>query len=808
MAKDPERSINELDDDQLADLIRLAAEDPGSPADGDAEAPPDQVGPAGDGDQATVSMTAPGGPGAGLPADAGDEVGAEALPRVPGYTVTGRLGAGGTAIVWRALQLSTHREVALKIISTEAFGSVKAQRRFEREVELAASLEHPNIARVYDSGQHEGRWYYAMQLVDGRPLDEYVAGDSTSKPTPQDVLALMRTICEAVQYAHQRGVIHRDLKPSNIFVTRKGVPYVLDFGLAKRTERMDAELTVTTEGDVAGTLPYMAPEQATGHLDQIDTRTDVYSLGIILLRLLVGPVERGGRPIRDLRGGYLAVLSRIAEEDITSLRGFSSKGDFHVDAELETILLKALARDRSRRYASAGELGKDLENYMRGEPLLARKPTTFYFLSRKMRKHKLGLAGTAALLLLAGAGAIGFYIHAIQAEQSRTFEAKVQALKQGQIAEIRAAQAGEQRKLALDTLNRLVFEVQARLSGAQGQTALRRSLLETAIEGLQQIARSAQEDSVRLGDRSMAAALLQVGDVLALAGQEGEARAVYRQALEAFEGLDRAEPGNRQARRDVIVAHIRLASMCIQAGDFDAAKASIQSAVVRLAQVARAAPDDPMLAYDQWALEMASGDLQTALKADDQACEHFRQAVERAQRLPDRRDLSGSLKRLGDATLRLGRPEQALKTYEQAVTIEGSLLAANTGNRRAAWDYSVSLAKLAESQFQSGDRAAARRGYQQSQDLVEPLAQGDPGFFDAHVALASNSFMLGRIEQEDGNFDRAAMRYERAKAVMSGLRQQGLLDGKPHAADLLDRAGKMLEQVRLLQNSSQPAQRQ
>jgi serine/threonine protein kinase len=153
-----------------------------------------------------------------------------AFPRIRGYEVTGRLGNGGMGIVWRATQRSTRRPVAIKILGAGLFHTSHARLRFDREVQLTAKLEHPNIARVYESGVFEGVYFYAMELVDGTPLDRHVADKKTRR---RDVLELMQRICLAVQHAHQRGVIHRDLKPSNILVTAEGQPKVLDFGLAK-----------------------------------------------------------------------------------------------------------------------------------------------------------------------------------------------------------------------------------------------------------------------------------------------------------------------------------------------------------------------------------------------------------------------------------------------------------------------------------------------------------------------------------------------------------------------------------------------
>jgi serine/threonine protein kinase len=307
-------------------------------------------------------------------------------PDIEGYRIIEPLGQGGMGMVWRAEQLSTRREVALKLLISHRVDSPKAQARFQREVELTARLDHPNIARIYDSGLHQGMYYYAMELIEGIPLDQYVRSQSLSRT---EILALMQKVCKAVLYAHLRAVIHRDLKPSNIMVSPDGQPHVLDFGLAKALLEEDEALTISVEGQIAGTPAYMSPEQAAGHHSQLDTRTDVYSLGVILYELLVGHSPH------DLSGSMFELLNQIAAGKIRRPREI----DKSIDSELEALLLKALARNPEDRYASAGTLAKDINNYLDEEPLDARVPATLYFLRKKALKYKkqVGMAATVSV---------------------------------------------------------------------------------------------------------------------------------------------------------------------------------------------------------------------------------------------------------------------------------------------------------------------------------------------------------------------------------------------------------------------------
>jgi len=331
-------------------------------------------------------------------------------PEVEGYEISGLLGYGGMGTVWSATQLSTRRDVALKLLERGALGSEKARGRFEREVELTARLQHPNIAVIYDSGVHQGRYYYAMELIDGVPLDKYVEDHHL---TQRQTLELMRTVCEALQHAHQSGVIHRDLKPSNILVTPDGQPHVLDFGLAKAFLEGDSDLSLSADGVPAGTPAYMSPEQAAGHLEQIDTRTDVYSLGVILFRLLTG------KPPHDLSGTAYDVVHRIVEEEVRRPREITKE----VNRELEALLLKALAHDPKDRYPSAGDLARDIKNYLTGEPLTARPPTTAYFLRKRIRKYRVPVAIACAVLAAFIGMGVFAYVRIVRARDEAQKEA-------------------------------------------------------------------------------------------------------------------------------------------------------------------------------------------------------------------------------------------------------------------------------------------------------------------------------------------------------------------------------------------------
>jgi WD40 repeat protein/serine/threonine protein kinase len=330
------------------------------------------------------------------PSKSSDDPSSSEFPQIEGYRILGVLGKGGMGEVFKALQLGTRREVAIKFMRG-SFASDKARARFDREVELTARLDHPCIARIFDSGLHHGVYYYAMELIDGLPLDQSI---NQRKLDRAEVLELFAEICRAVAHAHQRGVIHRDLKPSNIMVSADGRPHVLDFGLAKALTdagasagwHAPADQNLSIEGDLAGTPAFMSPEQAGGHVASLDTRTDVYSLGVILYRLLCGRLPH------DTAGGVLQVLRRICDDE--PVRPRDCRKD--IGSELESLMLKALAKEPDDRYASASDLARDIENYLHGEPLTVRAPSTLYFLRKRLWKHRWPVsAGVAVIMALA-----------------------------------------------------------------------------------------------------------------------------------------------------------------------------------------------------------------------------------------------------------------------------------------------------------------------------------------------------------------------------------------------------------------------
>jgi WD40 repeat protein/predicted Ser/Thr protein kinase len=344
--------------------------------------------------------------------------------RIGRYRVLRVLGEGGMGAVYEAEQDSPQRPVALKVIRPGLLAPALLK-RFAQEVEILGRLHHPGIAQIYEAGVAEdGQPFFAMEFIRGLPLDEYARRQALPL---RERLELLARVCDAVQHAHDQGVIHRDLKPANILVQESGQPKVLDFGVARAT---DADLLtgagLTRTGDLLGTPDYMSPEQVAADPAAIDHRADVYALGVILFELLAHrlPYQLEGRPLAE-------VARLILEEEPPWLGSVNPE----LRGDVETIVAKALAKDPARRYPSAADLAADLRRWLAQEPIQARPPSALYQLRQFARRHKAlvgGVVATVAALVLGLVGTILFAVgEARQRRQAdeKTREAQLQAYR-------------------------------------------------------------------------------------------------------------------------------------------------------------------------------------------------------------------------------------------------------------------------------------------------------------------------------------------------------------------------------------------
>jgi eukaryotic-like serine/threonine-protein kinase len=659
--------------------------------------------------------------------------------RIGSYKLLQKLGEGGMGAVYEAEQeRPVRRRVALKVIKP-GMDSQQVVARFEAERQALALMDHANIARVLDAGATEsGRPYFVMELVHGIPLTRYC---DENKLTPRARLELFIAVCHAIQHAHQKGIIHRDIKPSNVLVTLydgKPVPKVIDFGIAKATEQRLTERTMFTQhGSIIGTLEYMAPEQADLSALGVDTRSDIYSLGVMLYELLTGTTPLQRKQVQEI--AYVELLRMLKEDEpprpstrlsqsgdtltaISSKRG-TEPGQLRkaVRGDLDWIVMKCLEKDRTRRYETANGLARDVERYLNDEPVTACPPSSGYRLRKFARKYRTGLAVAALAVVLLVAGMVASTWQAVRA--TRAEEATRQALtaeeEQRRLAEQREAET----RAVLDFVDQRVFAA-ARPEGQEGGLG-REVTLRKAIESAVPYLATNFRDQPLVESRlrmTLGTSFVYLGEAKLAAEHLEIARALYTKGL-----------GNDHP--DTLRTLDKLATSYLFMGRYaDALKLHEETLALRKAKLG---PDDPDTLKSMNGLAndyVAIGRPTDALKLREETL-----ALRKAKLGPDHPDTLKSMNNLAGSYSDMGRRADALKLLEETLALQKAKL--GPGHPELI----STMTNLAISYGAVGRQADALKLREETLTLSKAkLGPDHPGTLGSMGALATSYAAVGR----------------------------------------------------------------
>lgn len=574
-----------------------------------------------------------------------------------GYEILDEIHRGGQGVVYRAIHLESGQTVAIKVIRIGPLADESDRARFEREVDILEQLDHPNVVTVFDNGSGPGYFYYVMEYIEGSALDDFI---KIGRLSIRKRLRLLAKVCNGVNAAHLRGVIHRDLKPSNIRVDMHGEPHVLDFGLAKNAE--DHTATMTQTGQFVGSLPWASPEQAEGSSSSLDVRTDVYSLGVILFQLLVGEFPY------EVRGTMRDVLERI----VTIEPPAPSSVNKDLDDELDTIILKALAKDRERRYQTAGEIGRDLDRYLAGEPIEAKRDSLGYQLRKNFKRYRIVAGVAAAYVLFASLGLVGgFYLFW---QQSRV------AQEQAELAESRAHEARLAEQQAEDARSRAedarLEAERLQVAEAEARAAAEISAARSASARLEAEQSEAQAREVINFTRQL---LQQIGFSARDARNQARPAQLHRVLDSAMRALQRQ---GRDLRPNVEVdLRITLADTYEALGRYDRAQQNLRRAIDLQSEIS--APES----IEVLALRSRLGELYVAADSLDRADLLLERTYD-LQVAALGEEAVASLEtraRIAELRRRQGRPQEALAMLEDTHQTLNRRFGITSGATQRAW---------------------------------------------------------------------------------------------------------------------------
>jgi tetratricopeptide (TPR) repeat protein/tRNA A-37 threonylcarbamoyl transferase component Bud32 len=676
--------------------------------------------------------------------------------RIGRYELGKIIGHGAFGLVYRAWDTRLNRAVALKRLRPGLLDAPGVVRRFLREARSAAALVHLHIVPVFDSGEFDGEPYLVTPLVDGCNLAEKVA---TDRPSVRQAAEWVATLADALGHAHRCGVIHRDVKPSNVLLDRHGTVYLSDFGLA-RSEAAKASLTI--DGQVMGTPAYMAPEQARGEQAKIDNRTDIYSLGVILYQLLTGT--------RPFVGADAMVLLRIQVEDPKPPRLL----DAAIPPDLETVCLKAMAKEPGRRYATAADFAADLRRYLQGEPVLARPEGRIRMIVRKCRRRPMlsGLAASLVLAILAGlAGATWEWL---QAEfHRRRAQANLVRVQEQRVKAVHALAAGNR------ALTRLAVLANDQILGKSDRGS--GELYTLLFEQYRGLVDTLSGDPVFLPE--LADASLRIALVLDDSSPPPVWQAAWRESLTLHEELVRRQPTNIEYQMNVgesrfwLGHNLRQNGESVEGNDHLRGSRQIWRGLCQtLRDRLETTPGDRTLKKQLCLCELKLGGLGSLLGERAEGIAALRNARELArvicQEEPADRE---SAHRLGlidcelSLLLRDDRPAESVSAARSAVDQFDVLLRADPLDTLTIHRLAAAIDRLAAAEDHGNRPEDAMRDFRRAARLYERLLRDRPFHIIHRSRLATVLHQIGRILVETGRPAEALEPYRKAVELREAL---------------------------------------
>ncbi len=727
------------------------------------------------------------------------------------YTIIRLLGEGGMGTVYQARQENPDRLVALKVIKITQL-SEEMLRRFGKEAQVLGRLQHPGIAQVFEAGvaknpQGHDVPYFAMEFIQGVPLTDYCGKHSLGTPARLELLA---RICDAVYHAHQKGVIHRDLKPGNILVDETGQPKILDFGVARATDS-DIHATLETDiGQLIGTVPYMSPEQVSGDPGDLDTRSDVYAMGVIAYELLAGrlPLDLQKKMIHEA-----ARIIREEEPERLSSINRTLRGD------IETIVAKALEKDKTRRYHSAEALGSDIRRYLRNETITARPASTWYQLQKFSRRNTGLVCGLAAALVFLVAGliftvrsrnqAVDARIQAVAAREDaegfvtlfvdkvKTKFAEVGRLDaMGEVAGSVSGYYMRRGEASLDPEQLLRFGTSLQLSG---EVAMGRSDLEAARKSFaeqQRVLTNLVSHHPQEGRyiKALGAAQFYLGLVAFRSTDLNSAELKFDEYLKTAERLVELDAKNPEWQLEVAYAHSNFVMLHRERGERKKAMASIEHALETKRELKRLDP-----ANDEYARSLANSltqlsdalekeaNLTDAEAAAKEAAEIMQALVAKDRLNTDHQYRLGiSYIKVGELQLKDRRPKEALASFLAMQGVAKELMKIDPSNSDWRRELAIGHRLAAQAASKSRDFESARNDLAASRKILESLVQRDPKHLRWRHDMVSTEGEAAQVEEEEKNWNAAIACWSRARTWLKGA---------PIAAD--DEAGKADNTTRL-----------